>query len=353
MEARSCNAGHREIGPSTLFGAPIAARVPRARYSKTRVPPTHSTPGPLLLVLAGPTASGKSHLALRLAEAFTGEIVSCDSVAVYREMDLGTAKPSLADRAHVPHHLLDIAFPNEPFTAGDYSRLAREAIAGITARRHLPIVTGGTGLYLRALLDGLFPAPPIDPALRTRLRTRAEARGPASLHRLLTRFDPAAATRIHPNDTPKLVRALELTLTARRPLTEQWKQPRDPLTGYTILRLGLAPDRASLYPRINQRAQAMFDRGLVSETSALVDRYSWECRPLTSLGYAQAVSVLRGEISEAQAIARTAQGHRNFAKRQTTWFRREPAIHWLPGFGEDPATLDSAGQLIRRHLQLP
>ena len=309
--------------------------------------PSH--PHPILVVIAGPTASGKSHLALRLAEQLAGEIVSCDSVAVYREMDLGTSKPTAADRALVPHHLLDIAFPDEPVTAGLYSRLARGSIAGIVARGRLPIVAGGTGLYLRALLDGLFPAPPIDPTLRTRLRARSSS----SLHRLLHRFDPAAAARIHPNDTPKLIRALELTLTARRPLTQQWQQPRDPLTGYRILRLGLAPPRPALYDRINTRAQAMFDRGLTAETSRLVDRYGWDCRPLASLGYADAVRVLRGEIPESQAVAHTAQAHRNYAKRQLTWFRREPHVHWLESFGDEPATLAAALDHLRPALANP
>ncbi len=302
---------------------------------------------PLLLVLAGPTASGKSHLALRLAEQLGGEIVSCDSVAVYREMDIGTSKPTPADRALVPHHLLDIVSPEQPFTAGHYSRLAREVVRGIAGRGRLPIVTGGTGLYLRALLEGLSPAPAIDPDLRSRLRRRAQDHragrtGSARLHRLLHRADPAAAALIHPNDAPKLVRALEVALTARRPLSAHWQQGRDPLTGFRVLQLGLAPERAALYDRINTRAEAMFARGLLAETARLLDRYGPACRALTSLGYAQALAVLRGELAETAAIARTQQGHRNYAKRQQTWFRRDPALHWLTGFGDDPAILRAA-----------
>jgi tRNA dimethylallyltransferase len=299
-----------------------------------------------LIVLAGPTASGKTALALALAEQFSGEIVSCDSVAVYRGMEIGTAKPSLAERARVPHHLIDIAFPDEPCTAGHYARLAREAIAGITQRGRLPIVAGGTGLYLRALLDGLFPAPPRNEPLRKKLRTCA----PAKLHRILTRLDPAAAALIHANDAPKLVRAIEVTLAARQPITRQWQSGRDPLTGYRILRMGLDPPRPELYARINRRAAQMFDSGLVEETTQLVERYGFECRPLTSLGYAQAVAVLRQELTLDQAVKLAQQGHRNYAKRQLTWFRKDPDLHWLPHFGPDPEAPHQATRLVHQHL---
>ncbi len=299
-----------------------------------------------LIVLAGPTASGKTALAVALAEQFAGEIVSCDSVAVYRGMEIGTAKPSLAERARVPHHLIDIAFPDQPCTAGLYARLAREAILGITQRNRLPIVAGGTGLYLRALLDGLFPAPPRNEPLRTKLRTRNSAH----LHRILTRLDPAAARLIHANDTPKLIRAIEVTLAARQPITRQWQSGRDPLTGYRILRMGLDPPRPELYARINHRAAQMFDSGLVEETTQLVERYSFDIRPLTSLGYAQAVAVLRQELTLDDAVKLAQQGHRNYAKRQLTWFRKDPAIQWLPHFGPDPEALAQATRLVQHHL---
>jgi tRNA dimethylallyltransferase len=309
---------------------------------------------PPLIVLAGPTASGKTALAVALAEHFAGEIVSCDSVAFYRGMEIGTAKPSPAERARVPHHLIDIAFPDQPCTAGHYARLAREAIAGIAQRGHLPIVAGGTGLYLRALLDGLFPAPPRNESLRIRLRTRNSAR----LHRILARLDPAAAPLIHANDTPKHIRAIEVTLAARQPITHQWRdRPRDPLTGYRILRLGLDPPRAELYARINRRAAQMFDSGLVEETTQLVERYGGPqnieaIRPLTSLGYAQAVAVLHNELTLDQAVKLAQQGHRNYAKRQLTWFRKDPSIQWLPHFGTDPEALDLATRLVQHHLTL-
>jgi tRNA dimethylallyltransferase len=306
-------------------------------------------PDPPLIVLCGPTASGKTALALALAENFAGDIISCDSVAVYRGMEIGTAKPTLAERARVPHHLIDILTPDQPCTAGDYLRLGREAVAGISQRGRLPIVAGGTGLYLRALLDGLFAAPQRDETMREKLRQRA-AQSPAQLHRILTRLDAIAAAKIHANDTPKLIRAIEVTLAARRPITEQWKQPRDPLTGYRILRLGLNPPRAALYDRINRRAREMFEIGLVEETTQLVETYGFDCRAFTSLGYAQAVQVLRSEIYRDEAIAATAQGHRNYAKRQLTWFRKDAGIHWLSGFGAETDTRQEALALVANHL---
>jgi tRNA dimethylallyltransferase len=307
-----------------------------------------------LIVLAGPTASGKTTLAIRLAERFNGEIVSCDSVAVYREMEIGTAKPTFEERALIPHHMIDIAWPDEQVTAGDYSRLARKALRGITDRGKLPIVAGGTGLYLRALIDGLFPAPPSRPELRERLRERAEKKGAAHLHRILSRLDAKAAEAIHPNDVPKIIRAIEVSMasenTARTSMTEQWQRGRDRLTGYRILRLGLNPPRARLYERINLRASAMFDQGLIEETSCLIERYGRNCRALTSLGYAQAAAVLADEFTRDEAVTHAQQGHRNYAKRQLTWFRREPGMHWLPGCGTDEEILSEATALVERFL---
>ena len=304
-----------------------------------------------LIVLVGPTASGKTALALHLAQHFQGEIISCDSVAVYRDLEIGTAKPSLAERALVRHHLIDVVAPTEPCTAGDFSRLARVALTDISSRGKLPIIAGGTGLYLRALIDGLFPSPPTDPGLRDRLRQRAATHGAAYLHRILTHLDPAAAALIHPNDTPKAIRAIEVSLAARQPLTQQWQQGRDALTGYRILRLGLNPPRPLLYERINTRAAVMSDHGLIEETQQLVARYGYDCRPLTSLGYAEAIAVLRQQLSRDQAIAHAQQGHRNYAKRQATWFRREPDMHWLPGFGNDPDIVAHATTLVAHHIQ--
>ena len=209
-----------------------------------------STADPLLVVILGPTASGKSALAMSLAERFSGEIVSCDSVAVYRCFEIGTAKPSREDRARIPHHLIDVAEPGEAFTAGEFARQGRSALSEITKRRNLPIVVGGTGLYLRALIEGLFPGPQRSDELRDRLRARASERGPGYLHRLLRRLDPAAATKIHPNDVPKLIRAIEVCMATRAPMSEVWQQRgRDPLRAFRILRVGLeSPAREALRP---------------------------------------------------------------------------------------------------------
>ena len=299
-----------------------------------------------LVVLHGATASGKTSLGIQLAQRFSGEVVSCDSVAVYRELEIGTAKPSQEQRALVPHHMLDVVWPNQPYTAGDYARDARVSLADTKSRTKLPIVAGGTGLYLRALIDGLFPGPTRFEALRVRLREMEQERGSNYLARILRRLDPVSASRIHPNDAPKLVRAIEVTLAARQRMSTLWEAGRDPLQGFRILRLGLDPPRPALYARINQRAAAMFSNGLVEETERLLARYGEECRPLLSLGYKQAGMLVRGDLSMEDAIASTQQGHRNYAKRQMTWFRREPAVHWLGGFGDDPTTLEQAILLV-------
>ena len=308
---------------------------------------------PLLLVILGPTASGKSSLAISLAQQFQGEIVSCDSVAVYRKFEIGTAKPSRGERALIPHYLIDVADPGKPFTAGEYARQARAAIAAISSQGKLPIVVGGTGLYLRALLEGLFPGPQRSEELRDRLRELAAERGSPHLHRLLSRLDPSSASQIHPNDAPKLIRAVEVCLAARRPMSELWQQRgRDPLTGYRILRLGLSPDRDQLYRRIDARAAAMFEQGLIEETRQLLDRYPQLVgeTPFTSLGYKQAVAYLAGELTLPQAVTLTQQGHRNYAKRQLTWFRREPDVRWLAGFGDDAAIASQAAEFVSAHV---
>ena len=307
---------------------------------------------PLLLVLLGPTASGKTALSLQLAAQFKGEIVSCDSVAVYRDFEIGTAKPSATERQQVPHHLIDIASPAHPYSAGEYSRDARAALAAITARGRLPIVTGGTGLYLRALLMGLSAGPPRVEELRTRLRRSGVKHGAGYLHRLLARRDPAAAAAIHANDTPKLIRAMEVSLTAGRPITDAWAEGRDPLIGYRLLRIGLEPDRKLLYERINQRAAVMFDLGLVKETASLLQKYRPELKLFDALGDRQATAFLRGEYPRETAVQLAQQGHRNFAKRQLTWFRREPEVHWLPGFGDDPEIAEQALGLVQAALDI-
>ena len=302
---------------------------------------------PVLLVILGPTASGKTALSLALAEKFAGEIVNCDSVAMYREFNIGAAKPSAAERTRAPHHLFDSVDPVQAMTAGEYARQARQTLAEIASRHHLPIVVGGTGLYLRALLEGLFPGPQRSEELRERLRARAAERGSKHLHRMLQRLDAAAAEKIHANDTPKLIRAIEVCLASRQKMTELWQQGRDPLRGFRILRIGLDPDRTALYDRINQRAREMFDQGLVEETGRVLQKYGASACPLASLGYKQAVQLLRGELTREQALEAAQQAHRNYAKRQMTWFRREPEVTWLKGFGDEAGIQQEAVRCVR------
>ncbi|HTC95420.1 MAG TPA: tRNA (adenosine(37)-N6)-dimethylallyltransferase MiaA [Terriglobales bacterium] len=308
-------------------------------------------PLPLLVVVLGPTASGKTALSLALAARFHGEVVNCDSVAVYRDFKIGTAKPTTKERALVPHHLLDIVSPIGPFTAGDYSRIARTALHQISQRGVLPIVVGGSGLYLRALLEGLFAGPPRSEELRQRLRQRAAERGAAHLHSVLLKLDPESAAKIHPNDLPKLVRAIEVCLSARQRMSDLWQRGRDPLIGFRVLRLGLDPERSVLYERINDRARRMFAAGLVEETRQLHNKYGDTAAPLASLGYKQAMQFIRGEMEYEQAVAAAQQAHRNYAKRQMTWFRREPDVHWFNSFGDDPQVQSNTLVLVENHLK--
>ena len=303
-----------------------------------------SATDPLAVLLLGPTGSGKTALSLALGERFGGEIVSCDSVAVYRGMDLGSAKPSAEERARLPHHLIDVANPDQPFTAGEYSRQARAALREIAGRGKLTIVTGGTGLYLRALTEGLFVGPERQTKLRERLERSRKKHTENWLHRVLARLDPASAARIHANDTPKLIRAIEVCLATRRPLSEV--MARDPLTGFRLLRIGLNPPRQALYDRLNRRCAEMFSAGLMDEARGLLDRYG-PVNALDSLGYRQALAVLAGTLSREDGITAAQQGHRNYAKRQLTWFRREPEVIWIAGFGDDPEALRMATDAVR------
>jgi tRNA dimethylallyltransferase len=311
---------------------------------------TLDAPGRPLVAVVGPTGSGKSDLALGLAEEFAGEIVNCDSLQVFRYFDIGTAKTPLAGRRGIPHHLIDIADPDRLFTAGEYGRLAREAIADISARGRLPIVAGGTGFYLRALLDGLFAGPARDPDLRRRLAAR-ETRRPGSLHRLLKRFDPQAAARIHPHDVPKVTRALEVCLLTRRPVSELFREGRDPLTGYRVLKLGLEPGRDALYQRLDERCQAMFSGGLVEEVRGILALgFAPSVKPFESHGYKQALQAISGELNLHNAVFYAQRNTRNYAKRQLTWFRREEGLIWLAGFGDSQAVRDAASVRVRSFL---
>jgi tRNA dimethylallyltransferase len=295
-----------------------------------------------LVAVAGPTGSGKSELALLIAERFDGEIVNCDSLQVYRHFDIGTAKLPLAERRGIPHHLIDILEPDRLFTAGEYARLARATIAEISARGRLPILAGGTGFYLRALLEGLFEGPVRDQPLRDRLAAR-EARRPASLHRLLRRFDSTAAAKIHANDIPKVTRALEIRLLTRQPVSQLFEQGRDALSGYRTLKLGLLPDRETLNPRLDARCAWMFEHGLVEEVRRILALgFSPACKPFESHGYKQAVQLTQGELSSQNAVFYAQRNTRHYAKRQITWFRKERELQWLKGFGDAPHIREAA-----------
>ena len=295
-----------------------------------------------MVAVAGPTGSGKSDLALAIAEKFDGEVVNCDSLQVYRYFDIGTAKLPFDERRGIPHHLMDIVTPDELFTAGEYARLARETVADITSRGRLPIIVGGTGFYLRALLDGLFEGPSRDQSLRDRLAVR-ETRRPGSLHRLLSRFDAESAGKIHPNDIPKVTRALEVCLVTRRPVSELFREGRDGLQGYRTLKVGLFPDRDALYDRLNERCERMFENGLTEEVRGILALgYPETCKPFESHGYKQTLQLLHGELNLREAIFYAQRNTRNYAKRQVTWFRREPGLEWLKDFGDDPTVREQA-----------
>ncbi len=295
-----------------------------------------------LVAVVGPTGSGKSELALALAAVFPAEIINCDSLQLYRHFDIGTAKLLPSQRRGIPHHLLDVLDPDESFTAGEYARRARPLLQAITARGRLPLVVGGTGFYLRALLDGLFPGPGGDEALRQRLAAR-EARRPGCLHRFLRRWDPEAARRIHPADRPKLIRALEVCLLTGRPLSSWFAAGRQALAGFRVLKLGLNPPRQQLYERLDARCGQMFAAGLLDEVCRILDMgYPQSIKPLEAHGYRQALQVLRGELDLSQAIYYAQRNTRRYAKRQWTWFRQEPDMIWIDGFGDDPQTQQRA-----------
>jgi len=290
-----------------------------------------------LIVIVGPTASGKSELALVLAERLSGEVVNYDSVQLYRGFDVGSGKLPSAERRGVAHHLLDCLEPADVFTAGDYRREALKVLADLRDRTKLPIFAGGTGLYLRALLLGLFEGPVRSEALRERLRAMVERRGREFLHRLLARLDTAAAARIQPRDTQKLIRALEVCILSKQPLSALHARGRAGLEGYRVIKVGLNPPRAELYHRINRRVERMFAAGLMEETQALLHRPgAARIKPLGALGYRQACLFLEGKASREEAVSATQAATRHYAKRQLTWFRREADITWFEGFGDDP-----------------
>ncbi len=298
---------------------------------------------PRLIAIVGPTASGKSTLAVALAQRIGGEVVSCDSTAVYRGFDIGTDKPPRAARRGVPHHLIDVAEPVERYSAARYAREASAAVRTITERGRTPIVAGGTGLYYRALTRGLFDGPGRDDALRARLERIADRRGDAFLHRMVARLDPPSAMRIQPRDRKRLIRALEVYFVTGRPLTDHFVDTRPPLAEYDRVTLGLraAPDETAR--RVAARVDRQFDGGLLQEIRALLAAgVPPSAHPFGGLVYRQALEHLNGVRDEAATRALIAQENRRYARRQGIWFRKEPGVRWLAQPGDHPTALDEA-----------
>jgi tRNA dimethylallyltransferase len=288
-----------------------------------------------LIAIVGPTAAGKSALAMRVARAADGEIVSCDSLQVYRGLDLGSAKATREEREEVPHHLLDLVDPDQGFSAADYARLARAALREIAARSRVPVVVGGTGLYFRALVEGLFEGPSRQPGLRRRFEALAVRHGDPRLHRLLAHVDPEAAAQIEVNDRVRTVRALEVYFTSGRTISEHRRRAPRPLAGFRILTLGLAPDRESLRRAVERRTDEMLAGGLVEEAAVLLARgYPPDLRPLRAIGYRQAVAVARGRMGLPDARTEIVTETMRYAKRQMTWFRRQARVEWFESAGD-------------------
>ena len=285
---------------------------------------------PKVIVITGPTASGKTELAIHLAEHFSAEIVNADSMQVYREMDIGTAKPTLEQRKRVPHHLIDIVDPNEEFNAAMYREQAMTVIQDIWHRGKLCFVVGGTGLYIRALLGGLFYVPPKDPELRNRLRKEAQEQGLKELYKRLLEYDPEYARLIHPNDRVRIIRALEIYyLTGEKP-SELMKRHGFRNSSLDALKIFLHIPRKELYERIDKRCVRMIESGLIEETRRLLlQGYSPQLKPMQSIGYRHMVKYIQGEWSLKEALRRMQTDTRRYAKRQITWFKKEPDMIWI------------------------
>jgi tRNA dimethylallyltransferase len=302
---------------------------------------------PRLVAILGPTASGKSELGIRIAEQLGGEILVCDSTQVYRRFDIGTAKVPLAERRGVPHHLIDLVEPQGTFTAGDYRRRALEVLDDLRGRRKIPILTAGTGLYLRALLEGLADAPTRSDELRERLRAIASRRGPDRLHRVLARLDPETANRIAPRDTQKIIRAIEIRLLAGKGVADVHREGRTGLLGYDIRKIGLLPPRQALYARIDARVISMIAAGWVDEVRQLIaGGIPPDAKPFQFIGYAELRASIEGSSRQESAIKQIQQSTRQFSKRQITWFRKEQNVKWLAGFGDDPDIRSAALQIV-------
>jgi tRNA dimethylallyltransferase len=304
-----------------------------------------------VLAILGPTATGKSALALALAECFGGEIINCDSTAVYRGFDIGTDKVSAAERRGIPHHLIDVAEPTDVYTAAQFAADAARIVREIQARGHLPILVGGTGFYYRALTRGLFPGPGADVELRGRLEQVAVRRGTPFLHRMLRRVDPPSAERIMSGDRKRIIRALEVFFRTGKPLTAHFAETRSPIEGMRVIAIGLRIPAAMTAERVARRVDAQFARGLLDEIRGLLARGVPEhARPFGGLVYRQALEHLHGVRDEAATRELIARENRHYAKRQLTWFRKEPGLEWFDGPGESPATIAAVERFIAQRL---
>ena len=306
---------------------------------------------PVVAAVLGPTASGKSALGLALAERFGGEIINCDSTAVYRGFDIGTDKLSIEQRRGIPHHLIDIADPTEVYTAAQFARDAERSIRDIHARGRLPIVVGGTGFYYRALTRGLFPGPGADDALRARLERIAARKGPECLHRLLQRVDAASGARIMPRDRKRLVRALEVYFSTGRPLTTHFAETRSLIADCQVVAIALRMPPALTAERVARRVDEQFARGIVDEVQGLLARgVPPDARPFGGLVYRQVMEMLRGVRDEPATRALVVQENRRYARRQLIWFRKEPNLIWFDGPGEQPSTMQRVMDALRNRV---
>jgi tRNA dimethylallyltransferase len=311
---------------------------------------TGSSEKPLVAIL-GPTASGKSALAVSLALRVGGEVVACDSTQLYRGFDVGTAKPTFEERRGVPHHLIDVLDPEEEATAGGYRERAIAVLDDLRSRGVLPIFTVGTGLYLRALLQGLADLPLRSEELRERLRASEAEHGPGHLHKMLERLDPASANKIAAADVQKLIRAVEICLLTNKPLSEVHKAGRHPLQGWRPIKIGLMPERKNLNARIAARTESMLNHGWLDEVKGLVASGLPEnAKPFDFIGYRELRSVLRNEMTLSDARSAIEQATGQYAKRQATWFRREADVHWLAGFGDEETVQHEALRVLREAI---
>jgi tRNA dimethylallyltransferase len=305
-----------------------------------------------LVVILGPTASGKSKLAVWLARELGGEVIACDSTQMYRGFDIGTAKPSSEERQGVPHHLMDLLDASEEATAGGFRERAIGVLEDLRKRQRLPIFTVGTGLYLRALLEGLADVPQRSESLRERLRESAAEHAPGHLHRILRRLDAISAGKIAAADEQKLIRAIEVCLLAKKPLSEVHRSERTPLQGWRAVKIGLQPEREALYQRVHARTEAMLASGWMEEVRGLAaSGLPDDAKPFDFIGYRELRAVLRGEMKLEEARTAIQQATRRYAKRQMTWFRREARVQWLSGFGDDPEIQRQALQFVREELR--